>query len=167
MASDISSDAPWDDDEDLDVGEDSVLDTFHAYAPTDEADDVDHLWDVLEPPANEEEQGTTLLFTASNPSGSVSVTVLGGGQVLRAELTPQVTRMTESELAEEVTVISSLARHQAQAGQHVLVALLMRRLGHDKGSTRSFLESELGLPSPHTVDAERSRIFAARYGDHG
>lgn len=167
MASDIRADAPWDDDEHdehFDADEDSVLDVLNAYSPTEEADVGDDFWNALEP--TEDEDVPAVLFTATNPAGTVSVTVLMGGQVLRVELTQQVSRMTESELADEITVISTLARRQAQAGQHVVIALFMRKLGHDRGSTRSFLERELGLPSPNTVNAERSNIFATRYADH-
>jgi hypothetical protein len=73
--------------------------------------------------------------------------------------------MTEAELAEEIRAIATLARQQAQAGQHALIARLMQELGRDPASTRSFLERELGLPSPDTVRAERANVFAARYAE--
>jgi hypothetical protein len=71
--------------------------------------------------------------------------------------------MTESQLAEEITVIAGLAGNQARAAQHGLVAGYMRELGHDGAATRGFLERDLGLPSPDTVKAERAQLFATRY----
>lgn len=171
MEGEIASDAPWDEDEDgeyVDAGEDSVLDSLNAYAPTEDARVGDAIWIALEPTGDtrdQDEDVPTVLFTATNPAGTVSVTALMSGQVLRVELTHHVGQMLESELADEITVISTLARRQAQAGQHVVVALLMRKLGHDQASTRSYLERELGLPSPNTVNSERSSIFATRYAD--
>jgi hypothetical protein len=167
MARDTARDSPWDDEEPIEVGDDSVLDAFDEYIPAEEPDDAADPWDTPEPPTRDDDTVTTVLFTAANPDGTVSVTALMGGQILRVDLSPQVTRMTESELAEEVTVIAGLARRQAQAGQHVLIALIMRQQGHDPASTQSFLERDLGLPSPSTVNAQRASIFAARYADHG
>jgi hypothetical protein len=156
MAGDISTNAPWEDDDDeAGFGDESVLDAFDAYVPADQIDDGDDLWDTSELP-EDDDQVTTVLFTATNPAGTVSVTVLMGGQVFRVNLSPQVTKMTESELAEEITAISALARRQALAGQHAIIAQLMRQLGRDPASTRGFLERELGLPSPGTVRAERA-----------
>lgn len=116
----------------------------------------------------------TLLVTAKNPAGTVSATVLTGtvsatvlmsGRVLRVDLLPEVTKLTEAELAEEITVISTLARQQARAAQHAFAAALMRRLGHDPTATRGFLERDIGLPSPQTVLDEKQQLFAARYRD--
>jgi hypothetical protein len=152
---------PWDDDHDHD--DESVLDAFDEYVP---AKSVDDPWDMPEPPRTEEsDQVDTLLVTAMNPAGTVSATALMNGQVLKVELTSDVTRMTEAELAEEIAVISTLARKQGQAAQHAFVAEFMRQLGHDPAGTRAFLEREIGLPTPQTVLEERARVFSARYAD--
>jgi hypothetical protein len=167
VARNSAPDSSWDDDDPLDAGEDSALDALDEYIPADEPDDAADPWDTPEPSTRDDDTVTTVLFTATNPDGTVSVTALMGGQILRVDLSPHVTRMTESELAEEITVIASLAHRQAQAGQHVLIALIMRQQGHDPASTQSFLERDLGLPSPSTVNAQRASIFATRYADHG
>ena len=73
--------------------------------------------------------------------------------------------MTESQLAEEIIVISKIAGRQALAAQHALAANVMRKLGHDSAATRGYLERELGLPSPHTVLAEKIGVFKARYAE--
>jgi hypothetical protein len=167
MPRDTAPNSSWDDDEPTDVGDDSVLDALDEYIPAEEPDDAADPWDTPEPSTRDDDTVTTVLFTATNPDGTVSVTALMGGQILRVDLSPPVTRMTESELAEEITVIAGLAQRQAQAGQHVLIALIMRQQGHDPASTQGFLERDLGLPSPSTVNTQRASIFATRYADHG
>lgn len=112
-----------------------------------------------------DDQVTTLLFTATNPPGTVSASTVMDGRLVRVELSPQATRMTESQLAEEITIMAKLARRQAQAAQHAIAAKFMTELGHDGASTRSYLERELRLPSPQTVLTEKSRVFATRYAD--
>jgi DNA-binding protein YbaB len=162
MRDNFSPDAPWEDDDGAGLDEESVLDAFDEYAPAREPVDVEDAWTAPELP-EDNAATTTVLFTATNPAGTVSVTVLMGGQVLRVNLSPQVTKMTEPELAEEITTIAALARQQAQAGQHAIIAHLMHQLGRDPASTRSFLERDIGLPSPESVRAERATLFAARY----
>ena len=107
----------------------------------------------------------TLLFTATNPPGSVSVTALLDGRILRVDLDPQVETLTESQLAEEISLIANMARQQARAAQHAVVLEFMHTLGHDRVATRGFLEHDLDLPSPQTVLAEKARVFASRYAD--
>ena len=91
------------------------------------------------------------------------MTVLIDGSTRRVELTPRVEAdMTESQLAEEILLISRLARQNAQAGQHLLIAGVLQRLGHDPVSTRGHLEHELRLPSAETALADKARLFATR-----
>jgi len=158
------SDAPWDDGDDLgDQEDESVLDALDEYVPVQDADDP---WDLPEPPTGDgDDQIETLLVTATNPAGTVVATALMSGQVVRVELSSQVTKMTESQLAEEITVISTLAREQARAAQYAFIATFMHQLGHDPAGTRGFLEHEIGLPSPQTVLDEKARLFATRYAD--
>lgn len=41
----------------------------------------------------------------------------------------------------------------------------MGRLGRDTAATRSFLERDLGLPTPRSVNETRAKVFAGRYDD--
>lgn len=133
----------------------------------DDEDNVEFDYGEPEEPASsdESEEVTTLLVTATNPSGTVSVTTMLSGLVVRVDLSPEVVRMTESQLSEEITVISKIAGRQAQAAQHAFAANVMHKLGHDVASTRSYLERELGLPAPQTVLAEKLTVFNSRYAD--
>ncbi|MET0318722.1 MAG: YbaB/EbfC family DNA-binding protein, partial [Rhodococcus fascians] len=127
----------------------------------DERSDLDALDGYLADDASDEV--STMLFAATNPTGTVSVTVLMDGRILRVDLAPNVVRMTEAELGEEISVICGLAHRQARAAQHLVTADAMHRLGHDPSWTRAYLEREIGLPSPETVLSEKSLLFATRY----
>lgn len=78
-------------------------------------------------------------------------------------LSPQVTRMTESELADEIVTTCTLTSRQAEAAQHYLLATLMQELGQDPTSTRSFLEHTIDLPTPETVITEKARMYSEYY----
>ena len=104
----------------------------------------------------------TLTVTASNRQGTVSARALLDGRVIDIAISPNVMRMTEAELADEIMLVATLARQQGRAAQHAYVAALMRHLGHDEAGTRSFLERDLGLPSPETVLKEKAAALASR-----
>ncbi|PJK20057.1 hypothetical protein CSX11_23075 [Mycobacterium goodii] len=104
-------------------------------------------------------------MSASNAAATVTATALTGGQVIRVELAPQVVKMTESELAEEITTVCAMACRQGAAARHTIIAEVMRLLGHDPAATRSFLERNLGLPTPDTVLTTKAEIFANRYAE--
>ncbi|MDG4668380.1 YbaB/EbfC family DNA-binding protein [Mycobacterium sp. 236(2023)] len=142
----------------------SDLDALDASAYSVDAKPVGVLDGItLEPEHQDDDNVETLLFTATNPDGTVSVTALMNGQILRVSLSATVTSMTESMLADEILVLASMSRLQALAGQHALIAALMGRLGHDPAAIHSFLERELRLPSPESVNQTRAEIFASRY----
>lgn len=147
----------WDDDEDDedDFDRNDVADAFAGYLPPERPDDaVD---------ASDDDSVSTLLCTASNPPGTVSATALLSGRILDVEFSPEAARMTGRELAEEIRSVAALANQQARAAQHSVMATLMDRLGKDPAETRSFLERELGLPSPESVNAARAQSLAAHY----
>jgi hypothetical protein len=149
----------WDDEDDSlpEYGAgDEMLDSLDFSAPpgpadTDDADD-------------QEDNSEPMSVTVTNPPGSVSVTVLIDGSPIRVELAARAAvDMTEGQLAEEILLISRLARQNAQAGQHLLVAGILQRLGHDRVATRGYLEHELGLPSAEMALAEKAQLFSTRY----
>jgi hypothetical protein len=150
---DSGSNASWDDEDD-DFYDDTAWETPGQFAsPGGEEVEVDDSADQA------------MFFTVTNPPGTVSVTALGNGMPIRVDLAPKAVEMTESQLTEEICVIAGLASRHAKAGQHLLVSSLMKRMGHDSVSVRSFVEYELGLPSVETVLAEKSEVFANRYTD--
>jgi hypothetical protein len=155
------SDDSWDDDEDdHDTGE-SMLGALD-FSPPVAGDYADAGLDATM--ADDEERGPqTMFFTVTNPPGTVSATALMDGRPIQVTLEPQVCNMTESELAEEISLIARLASQNARAGQHLLASGMLQQLGEDPVSARSYVEYELGLPSPETVLADKAQIFATRY----
>jgi len=104
-----------------------------------------------------------LVFTVTNPPGTVAVTTLLDGRVQHIDLTPKATDMTETDLAEEIVVIAGLATDDARSAQYLAMLDGMRRQGHDDGLTRDFLTRDLDLPTPEESDARRAEVFATRY----
>lgn len=151
----------WDDDDVLE------RDDLPAYSPFD--DNFDDAWTEVadDNRATTIEEGDdpveTVVVTAASPSGSVTASGLIDGRVFQVSLSPQVTRMTEPELAAEILTTCTLASRQAEAAQHYLLATLMRELGQDPASTRNFLEHTIKLPTPETVLSEKARMLADYY----
>jgi hypothetical protein len=149
MTNDSTRHADWDDDDDDDRhGGESALDALAEYSPGSE---------------EEADQVLAALFTVTNPAGTVSATAAIGGRLQQIALSAKATDMTETELAEEICVLADLARQKAHAAQHAVIVQQMRSMGHDSVMTSGFLERDLGLPSPDTVEARRAEVFAARY----
>jgi hypothetical protein len=144
-------------------GSDSDLAAFDDF--------VDHGTDtavVAEPVADDHrpdvDDGVPVpLFTVTNPPATVTVTTFLDGRVSRIDLDPRVTRMSESQLAEEIVVLTRLATQDARSAQYAFMLEGMRQQGHDDASTRDFLSRDLELPSPEEADQERASVFATRY----
>ncbi|MCU1697134.1 MAG: hypothetical protein JWR34_3197 [Mycobacterium sp.] len=156
------SEDSWGDDEDDHGPSESPLDALD-FSPPVAADYVDVGLDAVTPDDDEDRGPQTMFFTVTNPPGTVSATVLLDGRPIQVTLAPQVCNMTESELAEEISLITRLASQNSRAGQHLLVSGMMQQMGEDPLSARSYVEYELGLPSAETVLADKAQIFATRY----
>lgn len=103
------------------------------------------------------------LYTVTNPPGTVSVTVYLNGRIQHVELTPDVARMTEQELAEEVRVIAELARQRARSELHAFLIEGVRMMGHDPAAMRDSLIRELDMPTPEQAAATAAHVFNTRY----
>jgi hypothetical protein len=107
------------------------------------------------------------VFTVTNPPGTVTVSAFLDGRIEHVGFDPKVTRLTESQLAEEVVVIARLATQDARSAQYSFMLEGMRQQGHDDAATRDFLSRDLDLPSPEEADTTRASIFSTRYaGEH-
>jgi hypothetical protein len=106
------------------------------------------------------------LFTVMNPPGTVTVTTFMDGRVNRIDLSPKVTTMTETNLADEIVVIAGLATQDARSAQYSFMLEGMREQGHDDVATHDFLTRDLDLPSPERAEADRAQIFATRYASN-
>jgi hypothetical protein len=176
---------PRDDDDDDDDDDDLAALTFYApeqsdasdvdaleeYAPVydETADDAaeDGYFGADDAPALDDDQPAVPLFTVTNPPGTVTVTTFMDGRVHEIDLSPKVTTLTESQLAEEIVVIARLATQDARAAQFSFMLEGMNQQGHDEVATRDFLARDLDLPSPEQATAMRAEVFAHRYAsDH-
>jgi ESX secretion-associated protein EspD/H len=107
------------------------------------------------------------VFSVTNPQGTVTVTTYLDGRVKHVELSPKVTEMTETDLADEIVVIARLATQDARSAQYAYMLEGMRQQGHDDVATRDFLARDLDLPTPDQAKAARAQLFSTRYaGDH-
>ncbi|OMC54024.1 hypothetical protein A5747_17640 [Mycobacterium sp. IS-836] len=160
---------------DEDGDEPSAVDALHEYAPS-EPEDSDTDLDAIDSQtgAAEEEQEVDEdggeLFTVTNPPETVSVSALMDGRTQRVELSPKVTSMTESELADEIRVIADLARQKGLAAQHTFLlgdaslSETMREMGiGDNDVVRDFMENGIGLTTPEQAAAAQADVFATRY----
>jgi hypothetical protein len=115
----------------------------------------------------EDDELAVPVFTVTNPPGTVTVTTFLDGRVQQIDLSPKVTTMTETHLAEEILVIATLATQDARSAQYTYMLEGMRQQGHDDVATRDFLARDLDLPTPEQAQAARAEIFATRYaGGH-
>ncbi|MUL81994.1 MULTISPECIES: hypothetical protein [unclassified Mycolicibacterium] len=98
-----------------------------------------------------------LLFPVTNAAGTVTVTALLNGCVHRVDLSPQLSAMTEAEVAAEVLAVANVAATKARSGQYELVSGLLRIQGQDPDSIRELVEQQMNLPTPDdAVAAEAS-----------
>lgn len=116
--------------------------------------------------APEEADDVVPLFTVTNPPGTVSVSALGDGAIDRVDLSADVTRLSESQLAEEILVIAHLAAQKGQAAQHELLFETMCELGAgDPEAVSDLLEKGMELASPQRAAQTQARMFATRYNN--
>lgn len=148
----------------------SDLDAFDGYVVEDPTvvDDADGGGLLPDPDPGLPDDGLPVpLFTVTNPQGTVTVTTFMDGRVHRIDLSPKVSTMTETNLADEILVIARLATQDARSAQYTFMLEGMRQQGHDDVATRDFLSRDLDLPSPEQADADRAAVFSTRYtGDH-
>jgi hypothetical protein len=157
-------------------GESDVA-ALYDYAPT-ETEEIDTELEAIaaateaaEDAGEDEEAGPQ--FTVTNPPETVSVSALIDGRTQRVRLSATATKLTESELAEEILVLAELARKKGLAGQHTYLTENasqiqgldgLAELGIDSNRVlRDMMESGMQLPTPEQADAAQTEVFAARY----
>ena len=143
----------------------AALDFFATQTESAESD-LDALVDYTAQPAEDDELPVPV-FAVTNPPGTVRVTAFLDGRVKQIDLSPKVTEMTETDLADEIVVIAGLATADARSAQYAYMLEGMREQGHDDVTTRDFLARDLDLPTPDEAKAARAQTFSTRYaGGH-
>lgn len=160
-----------------DTGAESDAEALDAYAPT-ETEEVDTELEAIAAttePSDEEddEEDGAQQFTVTNPPETVSVSALMDGRTHRVTLSPTATNLTESELADEIIVLSELARQKGLAGQRTYVMesaadnaglQQLNDMGLDSTQLlRDFVESGMRLPTEEQAETAQAEVFAARY----
>ncbi|OBA77140.1 hypothetical protein A5641_19380 [Mycobacterium sp. 1554424.7] len=156
-----------------DHSEESAVDALYEYAPSEPQEsgtELEAIHSAAQLPEADDAGDGPELFTVTNPPATVSVSALMDGRTQRVDLSPNVTSMTESEVAEEILVLADLARQKGLAGQHTHL-LQSDELSEDSGlpglgegvDLREFMENFMQLPTPEQADAAQSQVFATRY----
>lgn len=166
-----------------DGGEAADVDALYDYAPTEPeevADGLEAIAAATEAAEDEEEDGDAHGFTVTNPPETVSVTAQIDGSTQRVKLSATATKLTESELAEEIVVLAGLAQQKGLAGQHSYLHSFMqdsevtgiingmdelKEAGFDSNSVVEMMDQLYPLPTPEQADAAQTEVFAARYTD--
>ena len=105
--------------------EEADLDALGEYVAAEEPDDTGDRLDAIDPVAvAEDDERPVPLFTVTNPPGTVTVTTFMDGRVQQIELSPKVTNMTETDLADEIVVIAGLATQDARSAQYAFSSRL-------------------------------------------
>jgi hypothetical protein len=161
-------------DEETDI---EALQDYALTAPEETATELEAIAAATEAADEDDEEADVedgvQLFTVTNPPDTVSVSALIDGRTYRVRLSATATKLTESELADEVIVLAELARKKGLAGQHTYLLDNaseiegldgLTDLGVDRNQLlRDFMEAGMQLPTPEQADDAQTEVFAARY----
>jgi len=175
MTSPYDPDVEWDG-ESGGVGDsgDDLAAALDFSAPGEDDADVDDLY-VAEPEPEEPAEGYVdpyeqaeepedlgPLFSVTNPPGTLTVTAFLDGGIQSVEISPSVTGMTESELAQELLAIAKVAAMKARAGQYEFLLEATPQEAGEREFLGEFLQHGVGLPTPEQA-AQVEAEFVQRY----
>ena len=123
-----------------------------THGDPDEFDDFD---DELAAADGDAESPVQPLFSVTHPSQLLSVAAGVSGGIHHVELSPEVGRLTENELAQTIKTTANLACIKGRSVQFALIYELMCRQGVDRETATRYLQDDIGLPTPrHAAEAE-------------
>lgn len=151
----------------------AALDEFAPIEPEEPETELEAIAATTEAGDTEDDEDGAQLFTVTNPPETVSVSALMDGRTQRVTLAPTASKLTESELVDEILVLADLARQKGLAGQHTYLLDSasdnegLRQLG-DLGIDgtqvlHDFMRAGMQLPTPQQAEANQAEVFAARY----
>jgi hypothetical protein len=162
------------------AGEESDVEALYDYTPT-EPEEIDNELEAIAAATEavegeEDEEDSVEGFTVTNPPETVSVTALIDGRTQRVTLSATATtKLSESELADEIIVLAELARQKGLAGQHTYLTENadqiqgldgLADLGIDSNQMlRELMQSGMQLPTPEQAEAAQTEVFATRYNN--
>lgn len=138
-----------------DDDEGAAVDPLDEYTPAQSGDTggAAEALDVQAGTTAEEQEWPVGPFTAINLGETVSVSSRMDGSIEGLELSPKVTSMSESDLAEEILAVAELARQKGQAGRYNYIFQVGQRLGiAENEATSEMLQEFLDLPTPEKAE---------------
>jgi hypothetical protein len=142
----------WDDDSDLDA--------LVFPAPVEEELEVDALAHLV--PSDVDTDVPAPVIQVMNPTGTISVTAYLNGSIARVDLSPNVTRLTESELGAAIAELADVAAKRATAVVHVMVVQMFVAQGFELDEARDFVGTHLPFATPAQADSALEEL-SARY----
>ncbi len=138
-------------------------DTVHGYADHEDEDDGFGAVDGGAEPEPEDQEQIPVV-QAINPPGTVAVTAYLNGSVAHVDLDPQVTKMTEAQLADEVCFVAGVAAKRATAVVHSDVVNMMVEQGMDFREAKDFVGTNMPFATPEQA-GEAELALIARHSD--
>ncbi|QZH66298.1 hypothetical protein [Mycolicibacterium farcinogenes] len=143
---------------------DTGLDGVHDYTGRHVEDDTDDgfgAFDAGNEPADEEQ---IPVVQTMNPPGTVTVMAYLNGSVARVDLDPQVTTLTEAQLADEIRVVAGVAAKRATAVVHIRVVNMLVEQGMGFDEARDFVATNMPLATPQQAGQAELALIARHSG---
>ena len=143
-------DDSWDDPED-EFDDAGTSEDFEPWSPATDYDD--HL------PAtdNEPTAPLTLTVTVTNAAGTVSATATTSGWLQRVELSREMPRTPEWQLAQEIIATAKLVCMKGRAQQRTLIEGMLSHQGVDAQAARDYVDQHMNLPTPDQAAAAEAQ----------
>jgi len=135
--------------------DEAAVDPLDEYTPAQSGDTggAAEALDVQARITDEEQEWPVGPFMAINLAETVSVSSRMDGSIEDIDLSPKVTSMSESDLAEEILAVAELARQEGQAGRYNYIFQVGQRLGIAENEAISeMLQEFLDLPTPEKAE---------------
>jgi hypothetical protein len=143
---------------------DTGLDGVHDYTDHHVEHDEDDAFGVIDAePAPEDDEQIPVVQTM-NPPGTVTVMAYLNGSVARVDLDPQVTTLTEAQLADEIRVVAGVAAKRATALVHIRVVNMLVEQGMGFDEARDFVATNMPLATPQQAGQAELALIARHSG---
>jgi hypothetical protein len=118
--------------------------------------------------ATAEEATGPVLFTVTNPTGTISAKATIAGAIRHITLTPQATALSEADLARGIIATAKLANMKGRAVQRALIEGVLLSEGLDPETVETIIETNASdLPTPRQADDAVAEAEAAYLrGEH-
>lgn len=144
--------------------QDSGFDAVHDYTSHDVDEPEDDGFADFDDEAEPEDEEQIPVVQAINPPGTVTVAAYLNGSVARVDLDPKVTTLTETQLADEIRFVASVAAKRATAVMHIRVVNMLVEQGLDFREARDFVGTHMPYATPEEA-GQAELALIARHSD--